>query len=287
MPTLDLQQNNRCPLIMGIVNVTPDSFSDGGRFLGSDAGIAHGLRLLSEGADILDIGGESTRPPGIDYGEGFQRVDANEERNRVLPVIRGILAERSDAVISIDTVKPDVAEAALEAGAAIVNDVSGGQYDERIWNVAARVGAPYILMHGHNPHEIMPRDTAGYADVVVDVIRFLRERIERAGEAGVQEIIADPGIGFAKGAEDSLRLLRELKAFRSLGVPLLVGASRKSCIGRALPPDSPGRTSPEERLFGTLGAHAAAFLNGADILRVHDVRPAVEFFSIFSKLNSD
>lgn len=282
MPTLDISHlpgTTAIPLIMGIVNVTPDSFSDGGTFLQTDAAIAHGLRLLDEGADIVDIGGESTRPPGTDYGTGFQAIGEEEELDRVIPVVQGIAAARPHAVISIDTVKPHVADAAVAAGATIINDVSAGCYDSAILHVAARHGVPYIAMHGHDPRNLRPVDEIGYADVVAEVAAFLEERIARAREAGVPQVIADPGIGFAKGAADSMRLIRELPNLRSLGVPVLVGASRKSFIGRAL-----GGLPPAERLFGTLGAHAAAALHGAAIVRVHDVRPAVEFFRLFGQL---
>lgn len=267
------------PLVMGIVNVTPDSFSDGGEFLHDDAAIAHALQLLDEGADIVDVGGESTRPPGADYGEGSDAITSEEELRRVLPVVQGIIAARPQAIISIDTMKPEVAESAIRAGASIINDVSAGSYDAGILTVAARHDVPYIAMHGHDPHDRRPVHTIDYSDVVEDVAAFLEERITRAREAGVRQVIADPGIGFAKGAEDSMRLIRELSRLRTLDVPILVGASRKSFIGRAL-----GGLEAQERLFGTLGAHAAAALNGADIVRVHDVRPAVEFFRLFGNL---
>lgn len=267
------------PLIMGIVNVTPDSFSDGGEFMPAEAAVAHGLRLLDEGADIIDIGGESTRPPGTDYGAGAGAIDPEEELRRVLPAVRGIMAARPDAVISIDTMKPEVAEAIIREGGAIINDVSAGLYDASILDVAARYNVPYIAMHGHDPKDRRPADEIVYDDVVATAASFLEERITLARKAGVTQVIADPGIGFAKGSSDSMRLIRELGRLRRPGVPLLVGASRKSFIGRAL-----GGIPPSERLFGTLGAHAAAAMQGADIVRVHDVRPAVEFFRLFGGL---
>ncbi len=270
------------PLIMGIVNVTPDSFYDGGNFSLRDNAVEHGLRLLAEGADILDIGGESTRPPGRDYGAGSTAVSVEEEIERVVPVIEEILSKEPEAMISIDTMKPQVAGAAIKAGAGILNDVSAGEYDEEIWDVAAEADIPCILMHGHNPVNREPVDRIEYDDVVTEVIDYLRQRIERARSRGVRKPVADPGIGFAKGAGDSERLIRELGTFGQLGVPLLIGASRKSFVGRRL-----GGLPPSERLYGTLGAHAAAVLNGGTILRVHDVRPAVEFFGLFGILAAD
>ena len=269
------------PFLMAILNITPDSFSDGGEFLAVDDAVEQALRLIDEGADIIDVGGESTRPPGKDYGEGSHTVSVQEELARVIPVIERIHAERPATAISIDTMKPEVARRAAEAGATIINDVSAGSYDRDIWRVAAELDLPYILMHGHDPHHRVAIDVVHYDDVVEDVFRFLRERIEEARQAGVRKIIADVGIGFAKRAEESERLIREHARFLDLDVPLLVGASRKSFIGRAL-----GGVPPEERLYGTLGAHAAAALHGASILRVHDVRPAREFFKVFMSLVS-
>lgn len=264
---------------MGIVNVTPDSFSDGGRFHAAKAAVEHALQMLEEGADIIDIGGESTRPPGKDYGSGSENVNAARECERVLPVIEQILEVRPEAVISIDTVKPEVAARAAKAGARMINDVSAGQYSPEIMDVAAEAGLPYILMHGHNPHDRKSVDEIHYDDVVDEVLEFLRTKIDESLRAGIRTVIADPGIGFAKTAAHSMTLLRELPRFSELSVPLLVGASRKSFIGREL-----GGASTEERLFGTLGAHAAAALHGASIVRVHDVRPAREFFRLFGPL---
>ena len=173
--------DRRSPLLMGIVNVTPDSFSDGGSYLHTRDAVEHALRLLDQGADIIDIGGESTRPPGKDYGAGSATVSTDEELERTIPVIEGLLAARPDAVISIDTIKPVVAERAVEAGAAIINDVSAGRFDSAIWDVAARRGVPYILMHGHDPRHRVPADAISYADVVEEVFAFLRDRIDSAG----------------------------------------------------------------------------------------------------------
>lgn len=270
------------PLIMGIVNVTPDSFSDGGAFLQANAAIDHGLRLIDEGADILDIGGESTRPPGADYGNGNQFVTAAEELQRVIPVIEGIIRLRPDATISIDTMKPEVATAAITSGATVINDVSAGQYDPAIWAIAAKAQLPYIMMHGHNPHNQRPATDYYYSDVVAEVTEWLAERIALARQAGVQTIVADCGIGFAKGFNENCELLRRHRELLVLGVPLLVGASRKAFIGRIL-----GGVPTSERLFGTLAAHQIAVSRGASVVRVHDVRPTREFFTVLSTLFSE
>lgn len=266
------------PRIMGILNVTPDSFSDGGAFLALDDAVRHGTAMADAGADIIDVGGESTRPPGADYGAGAARISVQEEIDRTAPVIERLHAERPEVAISIDTMKPDVARQALAAGATIVNDVSAGRFDEAIWSVAAG-GAAYIAMHGYDPSQPITTDAACYADVVDEVFRFLEDRIDAARAAGIGHVIADVGIGFAKGAADNERLIREHARFLDLGAPLLIGASRKAFIGRAL-----GGLPPGERLFGTLAAHAAAFLNGASIVRVHDVSAARQFFAVFNRL---
>jgi dihydropteroate synthase len=268
-------------LVMGVVNVTPDSFSDGGSYLEPSRAVAHALELADAGADIVDIGGESTRPPGATYGAGSERVSEREELERVLPVIEAVHRERPAVMISIDTMKPAVAERAIALGATIVNDVSAGRFDERIMSVAAAGGAAYVLMHGHDPHERRPVEEIRYDDVVADVLAFLRERIDRARSLGIAMVIADVGIGFAKGAADNMTLLHEHRAFLSLGVPLLVGASRKAFIGRLL-----GGAPPAERVYGTLAAHAVAALNGARIVRVHDVAATQQFFTVFDALTA-
>lgn len=274
-------QRFAAPLLMGVVNVTPDSFSDGGLYEHRQAAVDHALRLIEEGADIIDIGGESTRPAGSDYGAGSAAVTAAEELERVIPVIEAIHRERPEMEISIDTMKPEVAEQAVRAGATIINDVSAGRYDSGIMTIAAKHDLPYILMHGHDPANRRSIDEITYDDVVADVFEFLRERIAVVHAAGVRRVIADTGIGFAKRAGESARLISEQNRFLELGVPLLVGASRKSFIGRML-----GGLPPAERLYGTLAAHAVAALNGASIIRVHDVRPAREFFSVFEQVFS-
>jgi dihydropteroate synthase len=245
---------------MGVLNVTPDSFSDGGRFFDAEAAVAQGIEMAAEGADLLDVGGESTRP-------GSEAVPPDEERRRVLPVIKRLAAE-VDIPISIDTRKPEVAEAALEAGATIVNDVTAGG-DQRTFEVAREAGAGLVLMHMRGEPATMQQLT-DYEDVVGDVRDYLAGRVEAAVAAGVgrEFLCVDPGLGFAKTEEQSLRLIREADALLSLGRPVLVGPSRKSFIGWAL--DLP----VEERLEGTLAAVALAVAKGAHIVRVHDVRAA-------------
>jgi dihydropteroate synthase len=266
-------------MIMGIVNVTPDSFSDGGETFDQQDAVKRASAMIADGADIIDIGGESTRPPGKDYGAGSGVVSVDEELRRVIPVIKELHRLHPDITISIDTMKPEVALQAVQAGAGMINDVSAGQYDEGIWKVAADSNASYVLMHGHDPDNRITADEARYEDVAVDVYNFLNERIMMARRAGIEHVIADVGIGFAKGADDNIRLMREHACFRNLGVPLLVGLSRKAFIGRML-----GGLPAGERLYGTLAALAIASDNGASILRVHDVRAVHEFLEVYHAL---
>jgi dihydropteroate synthase len=246
--------------IMGIVNVTPDSFSDGGRYLDADAAVEHALRLADEGADVLDVGGESTRP-------GADPVSPEKEMERVLPVVE-VLASKAVVAVSIDTSKAAVARAALEAGAQIVNDVAAGRFDPDVLSVAAERGAPVVLMHMRGEPRTMQQNPS-YTDVVGEVAAFLDERAEAAITAGVprDKIIIDPGFGFGKTREHNLTLLARLREFRCLGFPVLAGTSRKSFIGATL-----GDLPVDERLEGTAATVALAVANGASIVRVHDVR---------------
>jgi dihydropteroate synthase len=246
-------------LVMGVVNVTPDSFSDGGRFLRGDDAVAQGLRLSKEGADYLDIGGESSRP-------GAEEVGEQEEIDRVAPVIERLAAE-VDIPISIDTYKPSVARECLRLGARMINDISG-LGDAEMVRVAAEAGASVVVMHMRGRPKTMQRDIH-YDDLVGEVRAFLHERAARARDAGIENVIVDPGIGFGKTAAHNFEILRRLEDFKSLGLPVLVGPSRKSFLG-ALPSGLP----PEERLEGTLAAVAVAVVNGAAIVRVHDVAAA-------------
>ena len=250
------------PLVMGVLNVTPDSFSDGGRFLDPQAAIAQAAHLVAEGADILDIGAESTRP----YG-GAVRVTLDEERQRLDPVLAQIAT--LGIPVSIDTLKAAIAAWALAAGAAIVNDVWGLQRDPDMARVVAEHGAPVVVMHN--------RERADPAiDIVADVTAFFARSLDIAARAGIarKNIVLDPGIGFGKTSEQSLTCIARLAEFRSFGLPLLVGASRKRFIA-SLSPSQPG-----ERLGGSLAAHLAAVQNGAAIVRVHDVGPTVQALAV-------
>jgi dihydropteroate synthase len=249
------------PFLMGVVNVTPDSFSDGGRFLDPDAAVAHALRLAEEGADLVDVGGESTRP-------GAPPVDADEEARRVVPVVERLRARGFALPISVDTCKGAVARAALAAGADLVNDVTGLS-DADLGRAAAEAGAPVVLQHTRGtPADMASRSV--YGDVVAEVTRELEAALRRAEAAGVprERTILDPGLGFAKTAEQTVELLGRVGELRVLGRPLLVGPSRKSFIGKVT-----GAPVPE-RLPGTLAAVAACVLAGVELLRVHDVAAA-------------
>ncbi len=254
--TLDLSSRTH---IMGILNVTPDSFSDGGKFLDKDQAIAHALKMVADGADIIDVGAESTRP-------GAEPVGLEEEMSRVIPVIE-TLRKKSDVPISIDTYKSQVAEAALNAGADIINDISGMRFDAKMKKIAAKYQAPVVLMHIKGEPRNMQKNPL-YKDLITEIYQYLSESIELAESAGLprEKIIIDPGIGFGKRLGDNYEILRRLAEFRSLGCPILVGTSRKSFIGNVL------NLPPEQRLEGTAAAVALSIANGADIIRVHDVK---------------
>ena len=256
------------PLLMGIVNVTPDSFSDGGRHAGVQEAVAHGLRLLDEGADVLDIGGESTRP-------GADAVTARVEQDRVVPVIEGVLAARPDAVISVDTSKAVVAEAALDAGARWVNDVTG-LGDPDMAPLCAGRDCELVLMHMRGTPRTMQADTH-YDDLVGEVIDVLQGRVGQAVGAGVarERVILDPGLGFAKDLADNPRLVAAVPRLRALGHRVLIGASRKGFIGRLT--DVP---IAAERVHGSVGAALAAAWLGADVLRVHDVAATAQALAV-------
>lgn len=251
------------PLIMGILNVTPDSFSDGGKFLRPEDAIAQGRRLIAEGADILDIGGESTRP-------GATPVSIDEEVGRVLPVITGLANE--GAVLSIDTLKPDVAEAAIGAGATIWNDVSALSHDPRSLDVAAKLKCHVILMHMQGQPQTM-QSAPHYEDVVAEVETYLLSRAQAAEAAGVSrdQIWIDPGIGFGKNLDHNLSLIRANARLASHGYPLLMAASNKRFIAALEEREGAEPSSPDARLGGTLAVHLYALANGARMVRVHDV----------------
>ena len=259
--------------VMGIVNVTPDSFSDGGAHDSVDAAIAHALQLVAEGADVLDIGGESTRP-------GADEVPLDEELRRVLPVIER-LARETAVPISIDTSKPEVMRAAVAAGAGMINDVYALRRDGAL-DAAAALGVPVVLMHMQGEPRSM-QAAPRYDDVVADVHRFLAERIFAAEMAGItkRNVIVDPGFGFGKDRDHNLALLARFEHFRSLGVPLLAGLSRKRTIGELT-----GRDAAGERVHGSVAAHLMAAQRGAAIVRVHDVAATVDALKVWAAVDA-
>lgn len=263
------------PYLMGIVNVTPDSFSDGGQFFDPAAAIAHGARLAAEGAQILDIGGESTRP-------GAQPVTPDEEIRRVVPVIEGLT--RRAPWLSIDTRHAETMAAALKAGANFVNDVSALTHDPQALPLVAGAGVPVCLMHMRGTPRTMQQD-ANYSNVVEEVFDFLQERVSACVAAGIarENLIVDPGIGFAKTAEQNLALIGKIRRFHDLGVPVLLGASRKRFIA-ALDRDA---AAPEDRLPGSLAAVLAARAQGVGLFRVHDVAATRQALAVFEAIGAD
>lgn len=245
--------------LMGVLNITPDSFSDGGEYNTLEAAIDRASRLVNGGADLLDVGGQSTRP-------GAKEISLEEELQRVIPVIKGI-RERLNVPISIDTTRAAVAQEAIQAGADLVNDISGGIFDPQMLPTVATLAVPMILMHIRGTPQTMQQLT-DYEDLVGEILEVLGERIAAAEKAGIDRcrLIIDPGIGFAKTHQQNLELLRHLDRFQSLELPILVGTSRKSFIGKILNQDD-----PKQRIFGTASTCCAAIAKGADILRVHDL----------------
>jgi len=258
--------------VMGILNVTPDSFSDGGKYDTPERAVDGALAMIEDGADLIDVGGESTRPRGGAYGEGAEPVSEEEELRRVLPVIER-LAGRTDIPLSIDTYKSGVARRALEAGAVIVNDVSGFRFDPAMPAVVASAGASAVVMHIQGTPKTMQQHPV-YADLIGEVTASLRESVRRGQEHGVKQMLVDPGIGFGKTLEHNLHLIKEIASFRSLGVPVLVGPSRKAFIGTLL------NAGVEDRLEGSLAATVACVLYGANVVRVHDVRAAARAVTV-------
>lgn len=269
-----IMDTSRRTLIMGILNVTPDSFSDGGQYVSKESALKRAEEMVKEGADIIDVGGESTRP----YSEP---VPAEEELRRVIPVIQS-LKEKLPAKISVDTYKEKVARQAIEAGADMINDISGFTYEEKLASLAAEKKVPAILMHIKGKPKTM-QDNPQYEDVMSEIVLFLRNSSKRAAAAGVENdrIIIDPGIGFGKTFEHNLQILKSLKTLKSLGFPILVGLSRKSFIGHIL------QTDTSERLKGGLAVAAIAILNGASILRVHDVKEFSQAARITDAINNN
>jgi len=247
-------------LIMGIINATPDSFSDGGRFPTPEMAVEEGLRMVDEGADLIDVGGESSRP-------GSDPVPEDEELRRVIPIIRG-LAGRISVPLSIDTMKAAVARAAIAEGAEIVNDISAMNHDPGMPGVVAEAGAGVVLMHMRGTPKTMQTGDLTYRSLLGEVISFLRERIDAAGKGGIApvQIMIDPGLGFGKTAMDNVRLIKHLRELAILGRPIVVGPSRKSFIGHVT------GGGPQERIEGTAAAVTAAIMNGSRVVRVHDVK---------------
>ena len=269
-------------LIMGILNVTPDSFSDGGQFFSLDKALAHAEQMIAEGADIVDVGGESTRPGG-------EPVSIDEEINRVVPVIEA-LVQRTGTPISVDTTKSEVARAALDAGAAIVNDISALRFDFYVADAVARAGAGLVLMHSRGTPATMHR-LPPVADIMYEVTHSLQASINMAERRGVkrESIVIDPGIGFGKSQEQNLELIAKLDQIIAAfpDYPLLIGTSRKSFIGRLLAGDSGTPAPAEDRLHGTLATVTAAILKGAHIVRVHDVKATIETIRVAESIRDN
>ncbi|MEB3149522.1 MAG: dihydropteroate synthase [Sphaerospermopsis sp.] len=254
--------------LMGILNVTPDSFSDGGLFNTTSAALAQAQTMVDAGADIIDIGGQSTRP-------GAEQITLTEELDRVLSVLQ-IIRPKITIPISVDTTRAEVAQAAVKAGADIVNDISGGTYDPEMLPTVAKLDVPIMLMHIRGTPQTMQQLT-DYQDLMGEIYSFLSQQIKAAITAGIQQekIIIDPGIGFAKNYDQNLEIIRSLPTFKTLKCPILVGASRKSFIGKIL-----NQPEPKARVWGTAAACCAAIFNGADILRVHDVAEMRDVFLV-------
>lgn len=260
------------PKVMGIINVTPDSFYDGGKTFSEKDILKQAEKMLSEGATFLDVGGYSTRP-------GADEISEKEEIRRVVTAIENILKKFPEALISVDTFRSEVAKKAIEAGAAIINDVSGGNLDSEMYKTVASLKVPYISMHMRGTPKTMAKRT-DYQNVTVEVLKDLAEKIALARAAGINDIISDPGFGFAKTREQSFQLLNNLELFKNLNVPILVGVSRKSFIYKTLD------ISVESALNGTTSLNTIALLKGASILRVHDVKEAMECVKLFENLKS-
>ena len=262
-------------LVMGVLNVTPDSFSDGGRFDDTEIAMSHALQMIEDGADIIDIGGESTRP-------GSDRISVQEELNRVLPVIAGLV--NSGVAISIDTMRAEVARAAIEAGACIINDVSGGKSDPEMLSYVSTLTVPYILMHWRGPSNIMNTLT-DYNDVVADVTREISNQVDAAVAAGIarERIAIDPGIGFAKTVDQNWPILKHLDVLEGLGLPILMGASRKKFLGELLAKAGLPRDS-DERESATTAISTLMAARGLWAVRVHDVKPTRDAIAVVDRI---
>ncbi|CAB4651394.1 MAG: dihydropteroate synthase [Actinobacteria bacterium] len=262
-------------LVMGVLNVTPDSFSDGGRFDDTEIAISHALQMIEDGADIIDIGGESTRP-------GSERISVQVELDRVLPVIAGLV--NSGVAISIDTMRAEVARAAIEAGACMINDVSGGKSDPEMLSYVSTLTVPYILMHWRGPSNIMNTLT-DYNDVVADVTSEISKQVDVAVAAGIarERIAIDPGIGFAKTVDQNWPILKHLEVLEGLGLPILMGASRKKFLGELLAKDGVARDS-DERESATTAISTLMAARGLWAVRVHDVKPTRDAIAVVDRI---
>ncbi|MGA8265356.1 MAG: dihydropteroate synthase [Ignavibacteriaceae bacterium] len=256
--------------VMGILNVTDDSFSDGGKYYSTENAVEHALGMIEDGADFIDIGGESTRP-------GAGAISDVEEIDRVIPVIESVLKEKPDAIISVDTTKSSVAEAALQNGAEIINDVSAFNFDPKIMDIVKKYDAAYVLMHMKGNPKDMQR-APYYDDVIKEIYNFLYDKLKILGNAGISKIFVDPGIGFGKRIEDNFEILKRLEGFKSLGYPILVGASRKSFIGKTLNLDV------DKRDTATSIIESLAIKNGARIIRTHNVVNGVQVCKLLKQL---
>ncbi|QQS38259.1 MAG: dihydropteroate synthase [Ignavibacteriales bacterium] len=256
---------------MGIVNVTPDSFSDGGKYYNQDSALHHALKLIDDGADIIDIGGESTRP-------GSEQVSEEEEKRRIIPVIKSILNERPGTLISVDTTKSKVAKSALDEGAVLINDISGLTFDYKIAELAAEYNAALVIMHIQGEPKTMQVNPE-YQDVVGDIYQHIFIQAAKAAVAGVKNIIVDTGIGFGKTVQQNFELLDRLEDFKSLGYPLMIGVSRKSFIGKTLNLDV------DERDTATIITEAYALNRGASIIRTHNVKNAKQLLTLHKNFN--
>jgi len=257
------------PLVMGILNITPDSFYDGGFYDSETVQLEQTQKMLDEGADIIDIGAVSTRP-------GAKEVSKEEELKKIVSVIELLLKNFPEIIISVDTYRADVAKIAIESGAKIINDISGGIFDSKMFETVADLNVPYIMMHIKGTPENMQLNP-DYSDVVKEIIFFFSQQIDKLKKIGVNDVIIDPGFGFGKTLENNYELLKKLDNFKIFELPLLVGFSRKSMINKIL------NTKPSEALTGTTVLNTIALMNGANILRVHDVKPAVEAIKIVNK----
>ena len=260
------------PVIMGVLNITPDSFFDGGKFSDEKEMLSHAEQMLNEGAAIIDVGGMSSRP-------GAEEVSTEEELKRTIPNIQKIISRFPDAIISIDTYRSEVAEETVAAGASIINDISAGRMEKDFIETVARLNVPYILMHSQGTPQTMQVNPQ-YENVVMEVIHFFKEKLFLLQEAGITDIILDPGFGFGKNVEHNFSLLKHLAEFRLFGCPLMAGVSRKSMINKVL------KTTPATALNGTTVLNTLALANGASILRVHDVKEAKQAIELWKQYDA-